>query len=199
MRAFFRLAAVAAAAILPGAFAAEPLTKPQLEAFERLASGAEARIAWSSEIGRIETDQDAAADQGIATISILAVEDPSQNNRQTRGIRIDLVSGDLRDQVYANEEHLDRLISAMEEIDAAVPSAAGGSAVCRGSCAFLLDVRQDAHAFTASACDSADWSGLVVGPGSIRFRGKRAADFVEVFRSAQRELRRYQVLASATN
>jgi len=184
MQLSFRIAALAAVCLLAGVGATTSPTKAELEAFEQFAASPDARIAWSNEIGRIDTDQ------GRAIVSALVVEDTSGNTGGMRGLRIDLTSGQSRDRVYTSEEHLDRLIDTMQQIAVSVPSHLSGPGGCHGSGEFLLEMRQDVHAFSASECDLGDWAGLAVGPGDIRFTNKGARHFVDLFRAARDELSR---------
>ena len=92
--------------VLAGCFVAVGLGQPlsptatQLEAFERFAEGPAARVAWSNEIGRIETDR------ARAVVTALIVEDAAEVAQPMRGIRIDLTEGDRRDRLYTSADHL---------------------------------------------------------------------------------------------
>ena len=133
-------------------------TASQLEALERFAKQPAAKVTWSREVDRIE------ADQARAVVTALIVEDAAEPPKRVRGVRIDLVDGNAKDQVYASEEHLERLIKALDEISNGLPSflarAVPGERGCFGSGEFWM---QQGHALSASHLHV---SGLVrpVGP-----------------------------------
>src|SRR5436190_1194794 len=83
-------------------------TVSQLEAMEHFAKQPTARVTWSKEVGRIETNR------AEAVITALIVEDATQTPRQMRGVRIDLTEGEVKDQVYTSEDLLERLIKALD-------------------------------------------------------------------------------------
>jgi hypothetical protein len=140
-------------------------TAAQLEAMERFASKPAAQVTWSKEVERIDTDQ------AHAVIIALILEDRTQTPRQMRGVRIDLTSANLKDQVYTSEELLSRLIHALDEISNGLPDFHSLPAPERSSC-FGSGVfwQQSGHAFSASHCKSPDWFGLAVETGSASFR-----------------------------
>ena len=167
-------------------------TAVQLEAFEHFADRPTTRVAWSKEIGRIETDQ------ARAVITVLIVEDAADRAERMRGIRIDLTQGGLRDRLYTSEDHLERLIYAMEQIPTAMARSdrsqgAGAPNVCTGSEVFWL---QRGHAFYASSCVYTGWSGLQVTGDAWRdepsryfnFTNTAPEDFTELPVAARDEL-----------
>lgn len=161
----------------------------QLEAMERFARHPAARVSWSNEVDRIE------AGRAHAVVTAMVVEDASQPPKRMRGIRIDLVDGDVKDQVYTSEEHLARLIKALNEIASGLPAhlarTPAGSNGCYGSGEFWL---QEGHALSASACTSAGWSGLSVGTGNhvtFRFTGLNPAAFSAAIARARDELKQH--------
>src|SRR5689334_12410300 len=87
-----------------------------LEAFAKQTSS---RVAWSSEVGRIDSKE------GHAVITALVVEDSAQPPDRLRGVRIDLSDQDGKDQVYLGEETLPAFKAALDEIS---QSAAHGCA-----------------------------------------------------------------------
>src|SRR5689334_23244203 len=78
-----------------------------LEAFAKQTSS---RVAWSSEVGRIDSKE------GHAVITALVVEDTAQPPDRLRGIRIDLADQDGKDQVYLGEETLGAFKDATDQI-----------------------------------------------------------------------------------
>ena len=161
-----------------GAGAQSSPTKADLEAFERFVEAPGTQILWSQEVGRINTDE------AEAVVSTLEAEDTAVDAKSMRGIRIDLISGDTKERVYTSAAHLERLIRAGQEV---APYTGVGRG-CRGSGQFLLEVRQNVHAFSASECDFGDWSGLAVFPGDVRFTNVTAHRFAEIFIVARAEL-----------
>jgi hypothetical protein len=84
-----------------------PLQPTPLEAFVRQPN---TRLAWSTEVGRIDTSRAHA----IATAVI--VEDTAQPPDRMRGIRILLSDKDRNDEVYLGEETLVAYRDALDEI-----------------------------------------------------------------------------------
>src|ERR1700687_1173533 len=129
-------------------------TASQIEALERFASKPTAKVTWSKEVERIDTDQ------AHAVITALVVEDGTQTPRQMRGVRIDLTGAIQKDRVYHSEDLLERLIRALDEMSNDLPllrsrtSASPGSNSCFGSGVFW---QQSGHAFSASQCFFSDW------------------------------------------
>ena len=158
-------------------------TEAQLKAFERFAETSTARVIWSEEAGRIDTDR------ARAVVTALTVEVTGKRNRRMRGVRIDLTEGDRNERIYTSEEHLDRAIDGLAEVakisempleDSDTPM------ICRGS---ELSWMQPAHGFIASECTSADWFGLVVSQ-NFSFTNKEAEDFAKVLVAARDELKK---------
>jgi len=81
-----------------------------LEAFARQPNS---HIAWSNEAGRIDSRE------AHAVVTALIVEDGAQPPDRMRGIRVDLLDQDGRDQVYLGEETLGAFKKAMDEISQA--------------------------------------------------------------------------------
>jgi hypothetical protein len=103
---------------------AESAAQPTpLEAFAKQKAS---RVAWSGEVGRIDS-RDA-----HAVITALVVEDSAQPPDRLRGVRIDLSDQDGRDQVYLGEETLPAFKRAFDEISqsAAHGCASDSGAVC---------------------------------------------------------------------
>ena len=157
-------------------------TAAQLEAFERFAERSTARVAWSNEIGRIETDR------ARAVVTALIVEDAAEVAQPMRGIRIDLTEGDRTDRLYTSTDHLELLIYELERITRSATFSSRESDapnLCHGSGALRLQLLQGANSFTASECVYGDWVGLAVGPGDFRFTNARAAGFAKLFAAAR--------------
>ena len=166
-------------------------TASQLVEMELFSTRPSAHVTWSKEVERINSDQ------AKAVITALIVEDGGQTPRQMRGIRIDLASQDIKDQVYVSEAFLERLINALDEISAGMGSflsRPGGSSRCFGSAAFLSAFREGAHVFHASQCSMRDgWFGLSVSTGAaaFRFSGLDPAPFASAIARARDELKQH--------
>lgn len=184
MRSTFMLAACGV--LLTSAVAGQNAspTSSQLEALERFANAANARVIWSKEVARIDTDR------AHAVVTALIVGDQTQTPSQMRGVRIDLSSQDAKDKVYTSEEYLDRLIRALDEISNGWPRFVSQPTAqanrCFGSGVFW---QQEAHAFAASQCVMEEWTGLVVTPGLFRFTGLDPSPFAAAFARAREELK----------
>lgn len=142
-----------------------PLQPTPLEAFVRQPS---ARLAWSTEVGRIDTRQ------AHATVTAVIVEDTAQPPDRMRGIRIELSDKDRNDEVYLGEETLVAYRNALDEISreaarerdqgTARPSSLkpDGTAYV-GACLFrYANGSPSVHALSASYYFAPDSSGLVV-------------------------------------
>jgi hypothetical protein len=164
---------------------AERPTAAQLEAFEHFLKQPTAKVTWSKEVARIDSES------AHAVVTALIVEDGKERKR---GVRIDLAEGDRKDSVYAGEDLLARLIGALDEIGTGLPAwhareGARGNG-CFGSGAFWL---QEGHTLSASQCVTQDWSGLSVGTGeggrSFRFTGLDPAPFAAAVAKARDALK----------
>jgi hypothetical protein len=166
-----------------------PPSAAQLEAFENYVGKPTARITWSKETGRIDTDQ------AHAVITAIVVQDAVQAPHQMRGIRIDLTAGNVKDRVYASEEFIPRLITALDGMSNSMPqsfnqsSARASANHCFGSETFWL---QEGHAFSASQCVFGDWRGLSVNTGRsslFRFTAIDSSPFAAAIARARDELK----------
>ena len=165
--------------LFPAAYAQ---TASQLEAFEHYAGQPTAKVTWSKEVGRIDTDQ------AHAVITALIIDDASQSTKQMSGVRIDLTEGDKKDQFYTAQEHLDRLIKALDEITAGAPRffETRGPNSCFGSGIFW---QQEGHAFSASQCVTHTFEGLSVA-GGFHFTRALPALFAGAVERGRDELKR---------
>jgi hypothetical protein len=155
---------------------------------EKFAGKPTAHIVWSKEVTQID------AGEGHSVITALIVEDTTQTPRQMRGVRIDLNSEPNKDRVYTSEEHLDRLIKALEEISAGLPRFLESSRLSARSC-FGSGIfwQQEGHALNASACQFGDWFGLAVTAGgqpTYRFTGLHPSVFATAIARARDELKK---------
>jgi hypothetical protein len=67
-------------------------------------------VAWSHEVARIESSE------AHAVVTALILEDTAQPPDRMRGVRIDLLSADSKDEVYLDEETLSVYKNALDEI-----------------------------------------------------------------------------------
>jgi hypothetical protein len=86
---------------------ARPLQPTPLEAF---ASQSGTQVAWSQEVGRLDSSI------AHAVVSALIIEDAARPPDRMRGVRIELSDGSSKDEVYLGEETLDAYKNAMDEI-----------------------------------------------------------------------------------
>jgi hypothetical protein len=86
---------------------APSLQPTALEAFAELPA---TRVAWSHEVARIESSE------AHAVVTALILEDTAQPPDRMRGVRIDLLSADSKDEVYLDEETLSVYKNALDEI-----------------------------------------------------------------------------------
>jgi hypothetical protein len=109
---------------LPVAGQAQVNTVPALQPtpLEAFAKQPASRIAWSSEVGRINSKE------GHAVITALVVEDNAQPPDRLRGVRIDLSDQDGKDQVYLGEETLSAFKGAFDEISQSAARGCSGNA-----------------------------------------------------------------------
>ncbi len=82
-----------------------------LEAFASLPA---THVAWSREVGRIESTE------AHAVVTALTLEDTAQPPDRMSGVRLDLSTANARDQVYLGEETLGAYKNALDEITASV-------------------------------------------------------------------------------
>jgi len=159
-------------------------TISQIEAMENFAERPTSKVIWSKKVGRIDSDQ------AHAVITAMILQDATQSPQQVRGLRIDLTEGNQEDHVYTSEEHLGRLIQALDEISEGWPryvKRIQGQG-CFGSGVFW---QQEGHAFSASQCVLNRWEGLSVGTGagSFRFTGVSSSLFAGAITRGQDELK----------
>ncbi len=90
-----------------GANTGATLQPTPLEAFAQLPA---THVAWSSEVGRIDSSE------AHAIVTALILEDTAQPPDRMRGMRIHLSSGDSQDDVYLGEETLGVYKNALDQI-----------------------------------------------------------------------------------
>jgi hypothetical protein len=161
----------------------EPPANEPLEEFARRPA---AHVVWSAETGKID------AEEAHAVVTALVVEDPTQVPGRMSGIRIDLSRADGKDQVYATEDSLEKLVAALDEIAAGLPRFLANSNGARNSRCFGSGMfwQQTGHRFSASQCVFPGWAGLTVNTGmQFRFAGLDPSPFRAAIARALDELR----------
>jgi hypothetical protein len=163
----------------------KPATVSQLEAFERFSRSPTARVAWSKEVGRINTRLTQ------AVVTVLVIEDSEQDPRQMRGIRIDFTAGNSKDQIYADEDLLTRVTKALDDVTNGMGTFFTQSRGCFGSCEFLEAFRGGAHVLQVSQCVGDGISGLTISTGkmSFHFPEKDPSAFAAAIVRAKEELK----------
>jgi hypothetical protein len=78
---------------------------------EAFAHGSGVRTTWSSEISRLNHDNDTRA---VLTAIVLEADGPRA--LKMRGVKVDLLTGGDRDEIYLDEDAAARTRSALEEI-----------------------------------------------------------------------------------
>jgi hypothetical protein len=141
---------------------APSLQPTPLEAF---ASQPVTHIAWSKEVGRLDSRE------AQAVVTALILEDTAQPPDRMRGIRIDLSRQDSKDEVYLGEETLGAYKNALDEISQDTPSfrnrarddVAPGGTGCLGAGLFWYgDNVPRVHSLNAAYCIDPDSEGLAL-------------------------------------
>ena len=155
------------AARLPDAEQTSPALTLQPTPLEALARQAGTHIAWSRQVGRVDSRE------AHAVVTALAVEDSAQPPDRIRGIRIDLANGDAKDAVYLGEETLGVYNNALDQISRDVArersrktvrrATAHAGTQCLGACVFwYADKVPRVHCLNAAYCIAPDFSGLTL-------------------------------------
>ncbi len=137
---------------------APALQPTPLEAFAGFSA---THVAWSNEVGRLDSIE------AHAVVTALILEDTAQPPDRMRGIRIDLRSRDSRDQVFLGEETLAVYKSALGEISQGAPrfrneyAKAPGGLGYLGACVFWYGHNVPrVHTLSAAYYIAPDSSGL---------------------------------------
>lgn len=167
-----------------------------LEAFAHLPA---TRVAWSNEVGRINSKEDR------AVIMAVVLEDTAQPPDRMRGIRIDLSGGDLKDEVYLGEETLVPFKNALNEIsrEAARERSAntgrdgvttGGTALLGARLFWYGDKIPRVHTLNAAYYFGPDSSGLILSAfkhGGFRFPDRDPAQLSAAIVRALDQLKKH--------
>lgn len=140
--------------------AAPSLQPTALEAFARQPA---THVAWSTEVGRLDSRE------ARAIITVLVLEDRAQPPDRMRGIRIDLSSPDSKDEVYLGEEMLVVYKNALDEISRNVPGSRstarddlvpGGTSYLGSGVFWYANNKPRVHALSAAYYFGPDSEGL---------------------------------------
>ncbi len=196
MKLFFSLLLCASlfVKIAPGQDQAPSLQPTPLGAFAAFPA---TRVAWSKEVGRIDS-----SDAHLVVTAVL-LEDTAQPPDRMRGVRIDLSSPDSMDKVYLGEETLGIYKNALDEIareatrqrdrgstrDNLTP---GGTSYVGAEVFWYADRIPRVHHLSAAHYFGPDSSGLYVhafkGVG-FRFPGQKASQLSLALGKAMQELK----------
>ena len=162
-----------------------PIQPTPLEAFAKQPGS---RVAWSVEIGRIDS-RDA-----HAIVTAIEVQDTAQPPDRLRGIRVDLSDQDAKDQVYLGEETLGAFRDAMDEISkSSAPQESSGGVQYVGARLFWYgDRKMTVHTLTAAHYFQWGYSGLAlqaVGGWRFQFPERDASLLSELISRAIQQLK----------
>ena len=167
---------------------------------EAFAGQSATHVAWSKEVGRIESSE------SQAVITALILQDTARPPDRMRGIRIDLSSRESKDQIYLGEETLALYKNALDVIerdstrkrndgtarDRLTPD---GTAFVGAELFWYADKRPQVHALNAAYYFAPDSSGLYIsgckGDG-FRFPDQQASQLSQAIGRAMNELGSHQ-------
>jgi hypothetical protein len=152
-----------------------PASSLQPTPLEAFAHQPATHVAWSKEVGRLDS-RDA-----HAVVSVLILEDTAQPPDRMRGIRIELSDLNSKDEVYLGEETLGVYKSALDEISRNLPgfrksardNLVPGGISYLGACLFrYVDKLPRVHTLSAAYYFAPDSEGLYLSTfknGGFRF------------------------------
>ena len=172
---------------------APALQPTPLEAFAGLPA---TRIAWSQEVGRLDTPE------AHAVVTVLILEDTAQPPDRMRGVRIDLRNRDSKDQVYLGEDTLGAYTNALDEISQTTPGfrntardsvAPGGTSYLGAGLFWYGDNTPRVHALSAAYYFAPDSEGLCLSAfkePEFRFPDQDASQFSAIIARAIDQLKK---------
>jgi hypothetical protein len=160
---------------------------------EAFASQEGVHTTWSSEVARWEQNGT------LLVLVTVALEDKSQPTRKLRGVRVDLSSEKARDQVYLDEQAVERTRSALAEISHAVAlGGMPGTGGCTGARQFWSGYDwpwNKYHELNVDFCGDSKNHVLVLHgrgrPESFRFPGKSPTVLAEILANAMEKLKQH--------
>ena len=158
---------------------------------EALASHQSVRTTWSNEVARWEQDG------SRLVLTAVVLEDSAQSALKLRGVKVDLSSESVKDQVYLDEQAIERTRLALEEIsDAVAHSGMPGAFGCIGARQFSSKYDwpwNKYHELNVDFCgDSKNRVLRLYGRGKLgyfRFPGKSPTVLSEILATAMQELK----------
>jgi hypothetical protein len=165
-----------------------------LEAFASLPA---THVAWSREVGRLDSTE------AHAIVTALTLEDTAQPPDRMSGVRLDLSTENARDQVYLGEETLGAYKNALDEITTSVSHELSAGTIrgqivvnvtrCVGARLFwYADKVPRVHALDAAYCFAQDSSGLSLSAFNqtdFRFPGQDSAQLSAAIAAAMGQLK----------
>jgi hypothetical protein len=160
---------------------------------EAFASHQSVRTTWSNEFAPWEQDGTR------LVLAAVVLEDDTQSSRKLRGVKIELSSEKSKDQVYLDEQAIERTRLALEEIsDAVAHTGMPGAGGCTGAKEFwpLYDWSWNKyHELNVDFCGDSRSRVLVLHgrgkPASFRFPGKSPTDLAEILATAMQKLKQH--------
>ena len=165
-----------------------PLQPSRLEEF---VAHPTARVTWSKEVGRIESDG------ARVTITALMIKDAVHTPQRMCGIRLDLANQKASDQVYLEAAQLEAVRRALEEIESGIGTfrkEPAGSPYRYLGAAEFWHPHLKVHTLNAAYYVAPDSSGLSLSAykdQGFRFPDHRPSEFAKVIGVAMGELQRY--------
>ena len=183
------LALLAAASARPQS--ADPGEPSPMEAFAKQSA---TRVAWSNEIGRLEYEETR------VLITALTLEDNGSPSKRIRGVRLDLANPKATDEIYLDEEAINRTIKALGESSEGMARAKARNLTARHACfgaaAFWPLYNwpwNKYHELNANYCISPDGTELVLSgrhePGSYHFLNAAPEDLAKLLQTALDQLK----------
>ena len=167
-----------------------PMIQPTpLESFATMPA---THIAWSTEIGRLNSTE------SHLVVTALILEDTAQPPDRMRGVRLDLRNQDSQDQLYLDEETLAAYIKDLDEISRYAKKFPSGfnpkGTNCLGARQFWYgDKTPSVHALEAMHCVTPNSSWLAVymigGHAHLRFPHQDASQLSALIAKALDELK----------
>lgn len=179
------------ALLLNGFAQVKPTPSLQPTRLEAFAGQGTARVTWSKEAGRIESDE------ARVVVTALIVENAAQSDKRMRGIRIDLTNQNESDQVYLEEAKLEAVKKALEEIESGIETfrkEPASSAHTYLGAAEFWHPHLNVHTLNAAYYIAPDSSGLSLSAyrdQGFRFPGHRPSELAKAISRAMDDLKQH--------
>jgi hypothetical protein len=168
MKSVLSLIACAACLLSIGQSQVSPSPSLQPTPLEWFARQSATHVAWSDEVGRLDSTE------AHAVVTAIVLEDTAQPPDRLRGIRIDLANQSTKDEVYLDEETLGVYEKALNEISHGAPQfrdrsaknvAPGGAGYFGAEVFWYGDRAPRVRALDAAYYFASDSSGLALHAG----------------------------------